>query len=158
MSFKISMLDDKWSRRLHQLAKHVAQWSKDPSSKHGAVIVDERRVVLATGYNGFARGVVDDPARYEERFIKYKMIVHAEANAVLSAMAPVRGGIMVCTGHPCVGCAPLIIQAGIREVVCPPLGPPRFEGDWMEDAANIAAPMLDEAGVLVTLLESDDGR
>src|ERR1051326_2813900 len=55
---------EKWDRRFLELAKHVSSWSKDPSTKVGAVIVDANRRVVATGYNGFPRGVEDTPERY----------------------------------------------------------------------------------------------
>ncbi len=36
-------LSEKWDRRFIELAQHIATWSKDPSSRVGAVIVDEHR-------------------------------------------------------------------------------------------------------------------
>ena len=33
------MIDNKWHNRFMELAEHVAQWSRDPSTKVGAVIV-----------------------------------------------------------------------------------------------------------------------
>ena len=41
----------KWHKRFFDLAYLVASWSKDPSSKIGAVIVDSRNRVISTGYN-----------------------------------------------------------------------------------------------------------
>jgi len=52
-----------WDYRYLKLAKEVAQWSKDPSSKIGAVAVGPKGNVLAQGYNGFPRGIFD----YEDR-------------------------------------------------------------------------------------------
>ena len=48
-----------WNKRFLDLAGHVAGWSKDPSTKVGAVIVNDDKQVLGLGYNGFPRGVHD---------------------------------------------------------------------------------------------------
>jgi deoxycytidylate deaminase len=55
-----------WDARFMALAEHVAGWSKDPSTKVGAVIVSPDRRQLTTGYNGFPQGIADD-ARHEVR-------------------------------------------------------------------------------------------
>lgn len=46
----------KWDERFIELARLVATWSKDPSTKVGAVIVRPYRTVASVGFNGFARG------------------------------------------------------------------------------------------------------
>ena len=111
---------DKWDLRLIGLAKHVAQWSKDPSTQVGAVIADEKHRVLSLGFNGFARGVRDLAERLENREIKYDMIIHAERNALLFANASVDGAsVYVWPLLPCAQCAATLIQAGIAEVIAP---------------------------------------
>src|SRR5438046_3121257 len=116
----MSLLNDKWDRRFLELAKHVSQWSKDPSSKVGAVIVDPDTLqVLGMGYNGFARGVADTPERLNDRPTKYKFVVHAEQNAIINAGIGARGSFIYVWpsfGHPniCAECAKLAIQAGIE--------------------------------------------
>ena len=50
------ILSNKWDIRYLELAELVASWSKDPSSKIGAVAVGSKGEVLAQGYNGFPRG------------------------------------------------------------------------------------------------------
>jgi dCMP deaminase len=100
------------------MAAMVAGWSKDPSTKVGAVIVRPNRTIASVGYNGFPRDVGDDPDRYGDRTIKYELVVHAEANAILHAGEPVRGYSMyIWPFMPCSRCAGLIIQAGIQVVV-----------------------------------------
>ncbi len=135
------MTDHKWHDRFADLARHVSQWSRDPSTKVGAVIVDPLKRVVGMGFNGFARGVRDLPERYADRPTKYKLVVHAEANAILNASGSVRGGVLYCTWHPCSACASLIVQAGIAEVRCPEPDP-----RWAEDG-GFARLILDEAGV-----------
>ena len=57
----------KWSDRFLALAEHIAEWSQDPSTKVGAVIVDSQKRVVSMGYNGFPRGIKDLPERYKNR-------------------------------------------------------------------------------------------
>lgn len=112
----------KWHRRFLYLAQHIAQWSKDPSTKVGSVITrPDTQQVIGMGYNGFARGVEDSPERYADRQIKLPLIVHSEVNAIANANQSVRGcdlytypTIMwpVC----CAECAKLIVQFGIKRV------------------------------------------
>ena len=134
-----------------ELAKHIASWSKDPSTKVGAVIVDYDRRVIGTGYNGFPRGVNDDAARYQEKAVKYRLVVHAEANAILNAVKSVWGHTLYTTKFPCTGCAKLIIQSGISVVVTPP---PDLEGTWAEDARD-SIQMMKEACVFVRTYEGE---
>src|SRR5690242_18395881 len=102
---------EKWDRRFLDLAKFVAQWSKDPSTKTGAVITRGREVV-SVGYNGFPRDVEDAPERYNDRELKYKLIVHCERNALLFAKQDLSG----CTLYTypfmsCTPCAGMVIQS-----------------------------------------------
>ena len=138
-------MDQKWRTRFMALAEHVSGWSKDPSTKVGSVIVDEQKRVLGHGYNGFPRGVEDHAWRYEDRELKYKMIVHAEANAILNSVRPVRGMTLVTTKYPCAECAKLIVQSGVRRVVCP-VPTDRWRAD-----ADVATVILQEAGVEIWL-------
>ena len=50
-----------WDKRFLDLAEYISSWSKDTSSKVGAVIVHNKRIV-STGYNGFPEGYDDDDA------------------------------------------------------------------------------------------------
>lgn len=142
---------DKWDRRFLALAEHVAGWSKDPSTKTGAVIVDERRRVVSLGYNGFPVDVCDSPERYADRELKYKLIVHCERNAILFARRDLAG----CTLYTwpfmsCAPCAAMIIQAGIKRCVAP-VTPEHLRERWEADM-RLAGEMLTEAFVLLDLL------
>src|ERR1700722_2700699 len=75
----------KWDIRFLELAKHISNWSKDPSTKVGAVLVNDLKQVVGMGYNGFARGVQDTDERLNDRETKYKLVVHAEVNAIIQA-------------------------------------------------------------------------
>ena len=61
------MFSDKWNKRFMELAFLVASWSKDPSTKTGAVIVGPDKEIRSTGYNGPVRGVDDDVKERLER-------------------------------------------------------------------------------------------
>lgn len=136
----------KWDNRFMRLANEYATWSKDPSTQVGAVIVDHERRTIGAGYNGFPRGVHDDPARYLEKMVKYKMVVHAEANAIMNAVKSVRDCTLYATKFPCTECTKLIIQMGISRVIAPPLVE---DGSvWAEDA-KFSITMLREACVSV---------
>ena len=108
----------KWDKRFLQLAQTVASWSKDPSTKVGAVIVRSDRTVVNVAFNGFPRGADDRQELYDDRELKYARVVHAEANAIVTAREPLHGyTIYVTPFMPCTACAGLIIQARIRRVV-----------------------------------------
>ena len=47
---------DKWDDRFLDIAREISTWSKDPSRKIGAIAVRDRKI-LATGYNGFPKGI-----------------------------------------------------------------------------------------------------
>lgn len=105
-----------WDEYYLILAFAASLRSKDPSSKVGAVIVKGSTVV--PGYNGFPRGI-DDLAERWERPHKYDYVVHAESNALSNAQFDVTGSTMYITHHPpCSECAKLIIQRGIKNIIC----------------------------------------
>lgn len=140
------IINKRWDQFFLGMAEYTATASRDPSTKVGAVIVRPNKTVASIGFNGFARGVKDDVDRYIDRSIKYEMIVHAELNAILSAVGNVDGCyIYVSPLHPCPACASAIVQAGIKKV--------GFRGgdtpDRWKDRFAIAATILAEAGVEV---------
>ena len=130
------------------MAAHVAKLSKDPSTKVGAVIFDEKRRIISAGYNGFARGVEDTPSRLNNRDVKYKLVLHAEKNAILFAAAPLEGCTMVVTHPCCAQCAAQVIQSGIKTVIWSKPDD-TFVARWQDDLALTMA-QFDEAGVRVT--------
>lgn len=137
-----------WDYRFLDLARYIGSWSKDPSTKVGAVIVSPHKRVISTGFNGLPSGVEDTIERLHNRDLKYKMIVHAERNAILDARQGVRGfSLYVWPMMPCAVCATLVIQAGLAEVIAPISDNPR----WQEEF-QLAAAMFREAGVRLILV------
>lgn len=107
----------RWDLQFLNLAHCVRNFSKDPSTKVGAVISDQDNRVVSIGYNGFPKYIKDDD-RLHDRDLKLKIIVHAEANAILFANKPLNGcTIYTMPFMPCSNCASLIIQSGIKRVV-----------------------------------------
>jgi dCMP deaminase len=137
---------DKWDRRFMDLARFISGWSKDPSTQVGAVVANPRtKRVVSTGFNGFPAGVGDYEERLQKREIKYEMIVHAEANALLFAGPAAEGCALYVTPlPPCARCAVLIIQAGITRVVSP--RPDLSKEPWKSQSV-ISEQMFGEAGV-----------
>tara|TARA_R100001530_G_scaffold13727_7_gene12585 strand:+ start:3278 stop:3721 length:444 start_codon:yes stop_codon:yes gene_type:complete len=141
----------KWDDRFLALAEHVSAWSKDPSTKCGAVIVDDDKRVLSVGYNGFPRGVEDNWTLLSSREEKYSRIIHAEINAILFASGDLRGATLYSYPlPPCAPCAAVIIQKGIRRVVSCMLTSEDYQR-W-GGSAHRAAGMFEEAGVILELM------
>lgn len=146
-------INEKWDRRFLALAEHVASWSKDPSTKVGAVLVGDDNIVVGLGYNGFARGVADTDERLQNRELKYKLVVHAEVNAILMAKDKAKGAKLYV--HPafdipciCHDCCKTAIQAGVSEVIGLNPSPEYLErAKRWGDSIALARQMCDEAGV-----------
>ena len=120
----------------------------------GAVIVRERRII-STGYNGAPAGVSHCG---ETGCLREKMGVpsgerhelcrglHAEQNAIIQAAlhgVSTQGGTIYCTHLPCIICAKMLINAGIRDVV--------IESGYPD---SLTEEMLREAGVVITVRPS----
>lgn len=138
-----------WDARFLELAKHVAMWSKDPSTQTGCVIAGPDRTVVSVGYNGFPRGVADLPERLADRPTRLALTVHAEVNAIAFA----RGGVPAgCTAYvwpwpTCSSCATVCVQAAIERVVSPT--PTAEQRERWGESWGHAKTLLGEAGVEV---------
>jgi len=144
-----------WTSYFMKIAKTVAEQSKDPSRKVGAVIVSGDKRIMSTGYNGFPINIKDDPEKYNDRPTKMLYVVHAEANAICQAAAhgtQVKGCAIFVTLTPCIDCAKLIIQSGITDVFMPNAEfqeQPKDESakaEW-QAVASKSLSMLAEAGL-----------
>ena len=140
----------KWDKRFLELAKFIAQWSKDPSTKTGAVIVRPDRTIASVGYNGFPRKCYDSEELYADRETKYSRIIHCEVNAVLNSKESVRGYTLYTWPFmSCDRCAAQMIQAGISRCIAPKL-PDHLKERWGEIVDRSKA-LFSEAGVSVEL-------
>jgi dCMP deaminase len=143
----------KWDIRFLRIAREVASWSKDPSTKVGAVLVNSfTNNIISTGFNGFPRGVLDTEERYNKRELKYQIVVHAEENAIIAAgHNAVESTLYVWPSFfqlpICSRCCASAIQAGIIQIVgLVPKEPSESELRW-KDSIVIAGEMCNEAGV-----------
>ena len=150
---KTNEASEKWDRRFLDLANFIAGWSKDPSTKVGAVIVRPDRTVASMGYNGFPRGVLDHEERYADREQKYAMVVHAENNALINSRESLEGYTLYVTPlPPCTQCAAAIIQRGIARVVVDQKKD--VPENWMKQF-EISNTMFQEAGVAIEARKAD---
>ena len=136
-----------WDKRFLKLAKHISEWSKDPSTKVGCVVVGPDRELRSTGFNGLPRGIEDNEERLNNREIKYPLICHAEENAIMHA-ARIGISLKGCTAYvtwpPCTRCARALIQAGVSTIVYPENI--EIPERWMDDF-NLSLNMLKEAKI-----------
>ena len=143
---------NKWDQRFMSMAEEVATWSSCfKLDRHvGAVIVKDKRI-LTTGYNGASSGIKSCAEKGECIRVKLGIssgtrheicyAVHAEQNAIIQAAklgVSVDGATLYCTHQPCVICAKMIINAGIKRVVYKYGYPDEF-----------SMKLFDEAGVKV---------
>ena len=138
-----------WGDKYTHLAKEISTWSKDPSTKVGAVVIGEHGQLLSQGYNGFPRRINDTDDRLNNRKRKYELVVHAEMNAIYNASltgVSLRDSTLYVYGLPiCNECAKGIIQVGIKKVVA--CRPKECNSDWDESNKNAEA-LFREAEVM----------
>ena len=117
-----------WDTYFMDIAHVVARRSNCRRRRVAALIVLEKRII-STGYNGTPRGIrncldggcprcaskVSSGARLDDC-----LCAHAEENAIVQAAyhgIAVRGGTLYSTVSPCLLCAKMVINSGLREVV-----------------------------------------
>ena len=141
-----------WDEYFMGIAIFTSLRSKDPSSKVGAVIVNEQNHIVGTGYNGFVAGIDESKFSWEREGdwidTKYPYVVHAEANAILSSTTDdLRDCRIYATLFPCNECAKHIAQKKIKEVV---YLSDKYRG---EDFHRASEMILAASGALVRKLE-----
>jgi dCMP deaminase len=143
---------DKWDKRFMEMAGVVSSWSScfQENRQVGAVITRDKRI-LTTGYNGAGSGIMSCKERGECLRRKLNIAsgtraevcyaVHAEQNAIIQAAKlglSVDGATLYCTHQPCVICAKMIINSGIKRVV--------YKEGYPDD---FSLEMFKQAGVLI---------
>ena len=147
-------MNDKWNDRFMELAQLVSTWSKDPSTRCGAVAVDPlSRNILSLGYNGFPRGIDDTEDRLNLRSTKYSLTVHAEMNAIYNAGkngSSLKDAWLYVYGLPvCSDCSLGIIQAGINTIIIKQefMENERWVKSWCQSRSNFI-----ESGVNIKII------
>ena len=141
---------DKWDIRFTRMAKEVAEWSKDPSTQVGSIAVKNRKII-ATGYNGFPKGVKDAPRDLYDREMKLKLTVHAEKNMIYNAVehgVKLKGSTVYIWGLPtCEECWKGLVQVGVSRVVMPDI---EFNGGKWKEGCKFAKEYMEDVGIEVT--------
>lgn len=98
-----------------KMAFDIAELSKDPKTKTGAILVSPDKRSISIGYNGFPPGFPDrklwlNNRDNEEEFTKYELTNHAERNAIDQChFNDLSGWSIYCTHKPCLDCARAIL-------------------------------------------------
>jgi len=134
-----------WDEYFLEMAQLVAKRSTCLRRSVGAVLVRDKRI-LATGYNGAPSGLEHC---FEVGCLRLKLKVpsgerhelcralHAEQNALIQASLhgiSVKGATLYATTQPCVICAKMLINAGIKEIVITEGYPDKMAMDFLRQA------------------------
>jgi dCMP deaminase len=140
---------NKWDIRFVRIAKEVAEWSKDPSTQVGSIAVKNRKII-ATGYNGFPKGIKDAPRDLYDREMKLKLTVHAEKNMIYNAVehgVKLEGSTVYIWGLPtCEECWKGLVQTGVSRVVMPDI---EFNGGKWKEGCKFAKEYMEDVGIEV---------
>lgn len=104
-------------KRYLRMAKIWAENSYCQRRKVGALVVKDQ-MIISDGYNGTPSGF--ENVCEDENNVTKPYVLHAEANAITKIARSGNssdGATMYITASPCIECAKLIIQAGIKRVI-----------------------------------------
>jgi dCMP deaminase len=137
-----------WDDYYMEIAEMVKNRATCLRRKVGAVIVKDKRI-LATGYNGAPSGckhcdeiggcrreILGIPSGQRHEICR---AIHAEQNAIVQAAnsgTSIDGAIIYVTCQPCILCAKMIINAGIKKII--------FRGTYPDE---LSIEILNEAGI-----------
>ncbi len=108
---------DKLDLRYLRMARIWAENSYCERRQVGCIVV-KNKMIISDGYNGTPSGF--DNVCEDEQGLTKPYVLHAEANAITKLARSENnsdGATLYVTASPCIECAKLIIQAGIRRVV-----------------------------------------
>lgn len=140
-------------RKLKFVLGEINSWSKDPSTKVSAAIFNGKYPICSS-YNGLPPGVEDTAERLNNRDLKYKLVQHAEANAISTCARlgiKTDGMSMAVSLFPCANCAGLIIGAGIKEIITSEPSED-IKKRWGDDFL-LSKQIFEEAGVKITMVD-----
>lgn len=136
-----------WDEYFMAITDQVAERATCKRRHIGAILVKDKRI-LATGYNGTPAGLAhcdEVGCLREQRGIpsgtQHELCrgIHAEQNAVIQAARhgiAIDGATVYCTHQPCVLCAKILINAGVKDIV--------YRAAYPDP---LATEMLAEAGI-----------
>lgn len=144
------MIDDKQYKldcRYVRMARIWAENSYCQRRQVGALVVKDK-AIISDGYNGTPSGF--ENVCEDENNTTKPYVLHAEANAITKLARSHNssdGATLYVTASPCIECAKLIIQAGIKRVVY-------SEKYRLEDGLNL----LHHAGVSTQYINPDENQ
>ena len=119
-----------WDEYFMEVAKAVAKRATCDRGRSGCVIAKDRQI-LVTGYVGSPKGLPHcDEVGHQMKITTHEdghqtqhcvRTAHAEQNAIVQAAklgVAIDGAILYCKMTPCSVCAKMIINAGIKKIVC----------------------------------------
>lgn len=149
-----------WDEYFMNIARSVAERATCDRGKSGAVIVKDKQILCA-GYVGSPAGLAhcDDVGHLLKKTIHESgrtsthcvRTIHAEQNAICQAArhgVSISGATIYCKMEPCVVCAKMIINAGIKRVVCEK----RYHG------AQETREMFKEANIRLDVLSDEEEK
>jgi len=140
------MIRPTWDEYFMEITKLVSTRSTCMRRQVGAVFVKEKNI-LATGYNGAPSGVAHCA---EAGCLREKMEIpsgerheicrglHAEQNGIIQAARHginLSGSTVYTTDSPCIICAKMLINVGVKRIVCGQGYPDKLSGDILGEAA-----------------------
>ena len=146
-------MKEKFKRAYMQTAHTFAELSSARRLHVGAIVVKDDRII-SIGYNGMPAGWdnnCEDETRYEDGGVILKTkpeVLHAETNAIAKLAKSNESGLgadIFITHAPCLDCAKLIYQSGIRAVY--------YSKDYRDSAG---VNFLSKSGVTVEQLPNQD--
>ncbi|HOU23320.1 MAG: tRNA-specific adenosine deaminase [Chloroflexi bacterium ADurb.Bin180] len=141
----IARVRPSWDEYFMEITRQVARRSTCLRRQVGALIVKDKQI-LATGYNGAPSGFdhceqtgclreeMHIPSGERQEICRG---LHAEQNAIIQAAlhgVSVAGGDLYCTHQPCITCAKMIINSGLRRVICYDSYPDPLARSFLEQA------------------------
>ncbi len=156
MGEKVIKADERpgWDEYFMEIAEVTKKRSTCKRRHVGAVIVKDNRI-LATGYNGVPSGIEHCGKRgclREELGVpsgeRHELCrgIHAEQNAIVQAAylgVSIDDSTLYCTNQPCILCAKMLINAGVKRIVIKE-GYPDVYAEQMLQEAGIKMELIDE--------------
>ncbi len=142
-----------WDEYFLNIVDNVKTRSTCTRRHFGAIVVNEKKEIISTGYNGVVRTAEhceDIGCIKDEMGVESGMghgicpAVHAEQNALIQAGRLAEGATLYLNGFPCKICARLIVNSGIRKLV--------MRGDYSDDEG---LKILKQARVELIHLDGD---
>ena len=138
-----------WDSYFMKITEDVSERATCVKRRVGAIIVKDNRI-LSTGYNGAPKGFkhceelgclrkeMGIPSGHRHELCRG---LHAEQNAIIQAAVhgvKIEGGTLYCNYQPCVICAKMMINAGLKKLV--------YTGGYPDE---LAKQMLDESKIQI---------